>query len=322
MEIFKFRKEDISNHIEYELELFDKFKEPLDYIINTLESKKHVLNIKNLDKVDINKIKEYEGKNYNWSIVNYKNATLVIRRYQNHLTIFTKVVKEVEQLLPNMEQKLKKTVERGSFTMHTRLISDDMCDAYYNNPFLDLNLIFKDLISLIIDRTYGVSWLWNSACIKIPDHIDVKLAFCQKNISSFDTFFYCMEELETFYQQLFSENTTILALDKLKINDDFDNSSTIIDISTNLKDDYYHAVGIKTKDKKTGKTKFIDVYALTLYYIKYIFKQNIYLYNGVVYTEGGDFVFGQPVAYSNMENYVRLFDETLPKENFIPLVKF
>ena len=94
MEIFKFEKDDITRFIEYELRTLDTFKEPLMYIVNQLEKYKNCLTIESLDDIHLNKIKERKGKNYHWSAFKYKNVTLVVRRYRQHLTIFTIVKKE------------------------------------------------------------------------------------------------------------------------------------------------------------------------------------------------------------------------------------
>lgn len=87
MEIFKFEKSDVTNHIEHELRTRSKFREPLKYIIRSLEKMGNSMTITSLSKkINLNKLKEKEGKNYHWSTVTYKGVTLVFRRYGHHLS--------------------------------------------------------------------------------------------------------------------------------------------------------------------------------------------------------------------------------------------
>jgi hypothetical protein len=325
MEIFNFDKNDLTRYIEYELKTVSKFKEPLNYVIKSLEKLGSSLTIKSLDKaVNLSKIKENEGKNYHWSVINYKNVTLVIRRYEQHMTIYTKVVKE--------SIKGYDKSEYGAFSLNTDMDKfgdkhDEMMDKYWSKPFTDLNVIIKDLLNMLIDRTYGVSWVWNSAALKRPDHVELKLAFCNNNITSLDDFTFCMEEISYMYQKLFAESTMVQKLKEyvgktnVKLNDRYKAG----EVTTTVKDGYYHAVGmdlIDTMDK--NKESFKDVYSLTRYYFEEIFQEKIYIYNGEIYVAGGEFKVGEPVAYKGTDDFenVTIFTSTMPKENFIPLKKY
>lgn len=321
MEIFKFEKNDITRHIEYELRTLDKFKEPLNYVIRNLERLGHSMTIKSFDKKVNLKVKERKGKNYHWSVFNYKNATLIVRRYQQHLTIFTKVDK-------GFNKWDEPQSEYGAFTLHTNLEKfdddkhDEMLDTYYSKPFTDLNVIVKDLFNLLLDKQFGVYWIWNSVSLKRPDHIELKLAFTAKEggINSIDEFVFCMEELQSMYQELFAENTMVQKLKELKTGTKLNDRYKVGKITTTVKDDYYHGVGIEIIEGK--EKKFQDVYSLTRWYFEDVFKDNIYLFKGEIYVEGGEFKEGEPVAYKNMDNSVTLYKNTYPKENFIPLKKY
>lgn len=326
MEIFKFEKSDITRHIEYELRTISKFKEPLNYIIKTLERLGYSKKITSLSKkIDLNKIKEHEGKNYYWSTLTYKNITLAIRRYQNHLTIFTKVTKGVDY------SKRPKT-EYGAFTLNTDFDKfgdnhDKMMDEYCEKPFIDLNVIIKDLLKLLNDR--GVQWVSNSACLKCPEHIEIEVAFAGNAIHSLDSFVFCIEEVESFYQHMFSENTMLKKLKEYenKVGEKLNERYKIGNVTTVIKDNYYHSAGIEFIDSN-GKKEFHDVYSLTRWYFKDIFQDKIYIYNGEIYIEGGVFKVGGAVTYKNIneddddDDVVLPFEDTFPKENFIPLKKY
>lgn len=322
MKIFKFEKSDLISHIEYELKTFSKLKEPFNYVVKVLEKLKNSMAITSLNKINLNKVKEKEGKNYHWSVFTYKNVTLVVRRYQHHLTIFTKVIKD-------KREDSEYSIEYGAFTLNTDFEKfgdkhDKMMDTYYDKPFTDLNGIIKDLFNLLIER--GVHWVENSACLKCPDHVKIELAFDAKNISSLDGFVFCMEELSSIYLTLFAESTMIKKLKEYKTGEMLSERYKIGKVVTEVKDEYYHAVGMETIDVKNKNEKsFRDVYCLTRWYFDEIFKEKTYLYNGEIYVEGGSFKVGEAVAYKNMggdDGGVTSFKNTFPKENFIPLKKY
>lgn len=325
MEIFKFEKDSVTRFIEHELKTLSKFKEPLKYIVKQLERHKNCLTIKSLDTINLNKVKEREGKNYHWSAFKYEGITLVVRRYRQHMTIFTMVVKKDKKDYDTFESP---RTEYGAFTLNTNFEKfgdkhDEMMDTYYDKPFTDLNVIVKDLLKMLIDKDGGVHWVWNSSSLKRPDHVELKLIFNDKSIHSIDDFVFCMEELENSYQVIFAENTMVQKLKELKTGEKLNDRYKVGKITTTVKDDYYHAVGFDMIDTMNkGKKSFQDVYSLTRWYAKDIFKQKLYSYNGELYVEGGKFKVGTPVAYKNFDDNVTIFKESLPKENFIPLKKY
>lgn len=274
MEIFKFEKESLVSHIRYDMHLFDKAKKPLDYICDTLEKNGHSITLTSLNKIDLNKVKEKEGKNYNWSVVNYKNVRLLIRTYKQHLTIYTKVF--------NKEKKYDDDkYVYGAFTFHTNLDlfkgtdkqHDALMDKMYNNPFLKLNECAKQMFEVLIER--GVYWVWNSACWKTPELVEVKLAYEKENIHSIDTFVFCMEEIDHLHCQLYAENTMLEKLPELKkrIGKEFNHEYKIKSIATKVKNGYYHDAGLLLEDKKDKKkTTFKDVYTLTRWYKDEVFQ--------------------------------------------------
>lgn len=326
MKLFKFEKRFITDFIEYELKTISKFKEPLNYIIKNLTKLGHSLTIKSLDKkIDLNKAKEQEGKNYNWSVFTYENVTLVIRRYKQHLTIFTKTAKGVDYM------KSPK-IEYGAFTLNTDFDKfeynkrDEMRDLYYNEPFTDLNIIIKDLLKLLLEKDGGVHWVWNSASLKRPDHVKIELIFDGKSISSLDNFAFCMEEIDNIFLQLFSEITMLEKLKefKNKIGKKLNDRYIIGKVTTAIKNEYYHDAGMEIIDTMNKSEKsFQDVYSLTSWYFEDIFKEKIYLYDGEIYIEGGEFKIGEPVVYKDIdEDNVTIFQKDFVKEKLIPLKKY
>jgi hypothetical protein len=276
MGVFKFGKDEITDHILYEMKLFKKVKEPLNYIFKTLEENGHSLTLKSLDKkINLNKVKQNERKNYNWSVINYKNVKMLIRSYQQHLTIYTKVTKPCEF-------REKDISEFAAFTFHSNMKffnddkHDEMLDTLYDNPFFDLNQCIKQMLEVIIER--GTYWVQNSACLKVPKHVEIKLAFDNDQIHGVDNFIFCMEEIDSLHCQLFAENTMFKKLGELKkqIGKDFGSRYKIKEVRDTLKNNYYHGVGLVLSKKDNEKeTEFKDVYCLTRHYYENIFDEAV-----------------------------------------------
>ena len=314
MGLFQFEKSEVDSFIEYKLKTFKRFKEPLNFVINTLTKLGHSFVIESLDGIDLNKVRENEGKNYEWSVFTYKNVTLVIRRYRYHLTIFTKVVNN--------------GVEYGAFTFNTEFDKfgdkhDEIMESYYDKPFTGLNEIIVDLLNLLTNREEGVHWVWNSVSLKRPNYVDIKLIFSDKSISSYDNFIFCMEELSNIYLSLFAETTMLQKIKEYtnKIGELINKRYKVGKVNTELKDGYYHAVGITLIDTLCNdKEDFQDVYSLSRWYFEDIFKE-MYLYKGDVYITSDEFIIGEPVVYKGGDG-INIFEERFNKENFIPLKKF
>lgn len=317
MKLFNFEKQDIQSYIEYELKTFNKLKEPLNYVILNLIKNGNSLTIEDINNINLNKVKEREGKNYHWSLFVFNDINIVVRRYHSHLTIFTKSIKE-------------KRTEYGCFTFNTNFEkfgdkSDEMHEKYYSKPFTGLNEIIVDLLKLLLsDKDYGVHWVWNSACLSRPDYVDIKLAFSGKNISNMDNFIFCMEELSSIFHELFAENTMLERLKVYKPGDSLNERYIIKDISTKVDDGYYHSVGLTLIDT-SNKESWEDVYSLTRWYLEDIFK-SLVIYKGEVYTidSQAELVVGDLVASQDNdgEYYVSVLTEDHIKEYFSVLKKF
>jgi len=262
---FDFDRKDIERYIEYELLLFDKIDASFDYVFNKLVLLNHHSNISKLKSFDINTITPKETKNYNWLGLTHKNVRLIIRQYGYHLTIYYNHTED---------NSFRKNNGALIFNINLDNVNDNDRDSYYDNPFLEINKVLFNLIELINNNHDYL--LWNGVSFKRPDFCDVQNIYFKSVISSYDLLIFCSEELSNIHMTLFSENDM---LDKLKtmdnkINMPFENS-IIKEIKTEFSgaylDPYYHELGI-TIENKNGKTKFIDVYSLTMYYYNEIFK--------------------------------------------------
>jgi hypothetical protein len=272
-ELFEFDKRDLERHIDYEMKLFRKIKEPLTYIMDTLEKTGHSLTVKSLSRVNLNRIKLREGKNYHWGVIIYKNVKLLVRQYGEHLTIFTRIDKYDEIWKRNI-------LCDAAFTFHSdleKLSSKAQVgkqDELYDNPFADFNKVVKGVIDLLINDRFR-----NSVSLPRAKHVKFEQAYesrpmGESRIFSFDLMIFCLEEISCLYNELFAENTMLQKLPELKnrIGKEFDYQYNLKEIHTKVKDGYYHDVGLMLVDKEKSKeTRFYDVYSLSKWFYKEVF---------------------------------------------------
>ena len=175
--IFRFDKNQVKSFLNYDKNYHRKLKGALKYIFEKMEELGHFQLLESLENISISDIKEKEGKNYNWSVVQYENLKFLIRRYGNHFTVFVNK--------HDTERKYNKN-EIGAFTFYTDIDNivldsedeyaiDGVRDEYYYNPFMDFNKYLKSMIEVIQER--GVYWFWNNACLPREKHIEIKVAF-------------------------------------------------------------------------------------------------------------------------------------------------
>ncbi len=258
-QLFKFEDDEIKMHIQYEMELFRKIRKPLLFVFDKMKEVGHYLKLTSLKDIDLNKVNWYEGKSYYWGVVAYKNVKLLIRRYNTHFTIFSHL------------EGTKDKISAFTFYCDTSSFDGDE-DEYYENPFIDLNKYFKDLITKVAEDK--VHWLTNSVSFKIPKHCKVKHAFWGERMYSVDNLIFCSEELSCFNLQLFAETEMFEKVKQStdRVGEQFDSTHTVDSVNAELEDDYYHGVGFSLKDED-GKTEFKDVYSLTRWHFDDVYKE-------------------------------------------------
>jgi hypothetical protein len=259
-DIFKFEKSDIVMHITYELRLCEKFETAFDYLLTKLPIQKL--------KKDLGKMKWTEGKNYDWAIIQKNNVIFIIRKYGSHFTIFVKSITE------------KRGYDRTKygcfmFSTDTKKMSDEESDMRIHDNFCDLNKYISNLFDFIgEDKIHA---LWNSSSFERDEYIKIKNVWngSQEDISSIDDFIFCLEELFGKYCELFAETNMFEKIKTIKIGEKL-GSYEVLSIKTELKDGYYHGVGLTLKGTNGADSKrFYDVYSLTQYYYDSIFPEEV-----------------------------------------------
>ena len=286
--VFKFDKNDITRHIQYELRVMDRMEDAFNYVYSKLTGLGHSLYCKPDDtKFDLEKSKASEGKNYDWLAIGCDNIHMLIRTYGCHHTIYTKLT--TTRTYGEGEKAHSYNHYRyGAFTFHTNteLAPLDKQDFLNENNFSDLDTAMPQILQHVFEN--HVQSLWNSVGFIRPDYVEISNVYDGESIVSVDKLIFCAEELSDKQMELFAQTDMLEMIkavaEKQKQTEalheslalPFDRNSVVMSVITEFpkeySDPYYHGVGIKVREGE-NKTKFIDVYSLTRYYLEEV--QNI-----------------------------------------------
>lgn len=265
-EIFSFGDDKVKNFIVREMGILKKFKMSFNYLSNSLKCQKL--------KKDLNKMIWSEGKNYDWLYIKDDSAEIIIRKYQHHFTFFCKntIIKKVSEDYEYQD----KTYSCFTFNTNIELLSDEDRDARFDNWFFDLNKHIFRLIDVVKEN--GTHWLWNSVSYPRENFIEFKQALNNETIYSLDLLIFACDEIFEKHFELFAQTETLQRLNHFKEGEiftkDFYGDVKIQYINTELKNEYYHAVGLGLINEK-GEKKFEDVYSLTRWMYDDLFKEII-----------------------------------------------
>lgn len=286
--IIKFSESDIKRDVLYH----HKIREQIEFTFKYLfDNKRLPINkLKKDNTFNFSKLKFDEGKNYDWFFLVNDNSKILIRQYQSHFTFYTK-----SKIRQDQDEYFQKVC---IFTIHfnrDKINDDDLSDSFCEDNFLGMNAILPNLIELL--EKGHVHSLWNNLSFKREKYVDVEIAYTGgDDVSKLDVLLFACDELFSIYAEAFSKNEILDKLKTLKVGDKFGENSIILDVKTEVKDDYYHAVGLsynETNFKGETEKKWADVYALSRWH-----------YDELFYDELTNVV--KEFAY---KNYKEIFDE-------------
>ncbi|WP_300571224.1 hypothetical protein [Flavobacterium sp.] len=262
-EIFNFDDNRVKENIVYKDKIVKKIKHCMKYLENHLP----VNELDKDNKFDFNKIKFDEGKNYDWFFLNNEKVTILVRQYRCHFTFFTMNKHEVDSYFNKL----------AIFTLHddSEKMEDNLSDEYCDNNFKTLEEVLPQLVDIIAEQKVG--GMWNPLSFVRPKFTEVKIAFVgEESVHSLDTLIFACDELFHMYLMKFAENETLAKLKDLKAGDAFGKYYTIASVSLDLKEGYYHGVGLKKyrNNDETKKEDWSDVYSLTRYEYETLFFAN------------------------------------------------
>lgn len=253
---FSFEARDVKSYMTYDLRLNSKLSDSFDYVSKNLKANK----IK-----DLNKIKWYEMKNYDWCFLVQDNIGIVIRQYGNHFTFYVK-----------LKGESKYDSSNSVFTFYSdreRMTGEDN-DKYVNDPYIDVNAAMPNILKLAKEESLGM--VWNSYSLPVPKHVKVKSILDRSEIDDVDGMIFACEELFRLHFEMFCHNEMPAAIQRFKKGDFFCkayNGDTVVEevCLHNAKESHeYHNIGLQLK-LADGKEEFKDVYTLARYYYENIF---------------------------------------------------
>lgn len=200
----------------------------------------------------------------------------LIRKYRNHLTIYTKQKTEYDTVYSgfqlftdtSVEYELHKAGKSEVYAEHYEEYGDDF---FYCRPFYDFNLLINKIVEMMRDDNFWL--LWNDSALPRPKRVELKGYFNgSRSIDSIDSTIFAAEELSCLHGELFAENEMLEKIKTLKVGQML-SAYKITEIKTEVKNDYYHAVGLSwvNTNFEDSKEKWQDVYTLSRYYFEYIF---------------------------------------------------
>lgn len=252
-----FEKSSIESYLMYDLNVKSKFRNSLNYVL----SKMHVHHL--ID--DLEELPWEEGKNYRWVAIISGELKMLIRAYRTHFTFFVKL--RVKMTGDEEEEDFFYT-KYGCFEFFSKTEDLKNSDEYVENNCLDLNSLILPLIDVITNR--GLYWVSNSASLFRLKHIEIRNIWDGgDNITSIDKFIFAMEELDEKHLEKFAKHETLEHLKTYNVGDKL-GKYPITRIQTEVKNNYYHAVGLEIE--KNGQKCFEDIFSLTRWYCEDFFK--------------------------------------------------
>lgn len=249
---FKYSEQDEKRDYFRSAKIGKKFKFAIEYLLNHLP----INEIGKENKINFDKIKFKEGKNYNWFFLNKKNLTILVRKYGSHFTFYS-------LLQGKYERKL------SVFTIcdNSELMNDETSDSFCDDNYKSIKKYFPKLVEMIENNK--VHSLWNSISFPVEDYTEVKIASIgDESIHSLDVLMFAADELLNTYICTYAENDVLEQIKKYKVGDMFGDAYKITKVKTELKDGYYHSCGLSLHNTNfpDSKGSWSDIYSLAQFY--------------------------------------------------------
>lgn len=251
MELFKFDNHELNSFINFKLCVPKKMKKAFHYI-----NEKIGIQTKNR----LSKLTWFETKNYNWAAFKRENFTFLVRQYGCHFTFYGYIEYENDYLN-----------EMFGFTFYseTNKLSGAESDKRVDDSFFDIDNVFDSMFKDMREgHVYSLSF---NAKVRELEHVEIKRIFKNKEIYSYDLLVFASEEISNLERDLFAENEMFEKIKTMNVGDKV-GKYEVLQVFSELKNEYYHGVGLKLNDKSYIK----DVYDLTQWYFEDIFpKENL-----------------------------------------------
>jgi hypothetical protein len=240
--IFQFDADDCINAIlrDRELNLVKKTITAIDYILESIPVQD---NFKNVQETDYG---------YYWSRYLIDDVDLIVRRYSDHVTLYTRFIKNMFSMEIPIYQGYMISIP----------IKDDFYDIE-TEVFSFLN-IMKDQIINGVKNQKGINKPKGGHVYPIFRFVEDKYSFSLSNqINMVDNTLFALEELSTAYLRIALQKTKVL--NKLKIGQILLSSGHPIYKITDIYEN-----GVELLDIKRDSKEDISLHGLLMYYSEYL----------------------------------------------------
>lgn len=264
-DIISFDETRTKERINEQFGLSKNIKKAFKYLEGKLETNKITKTFRDL--------KFREGKNYDWYLFKDDDVSVLVRKYGGHSTVYTYYRPKPSDENYYLRDQL--TV----FTMHND--RSKMTDTEADNDYDSFTLLssLKQLIELT-KKGEGHT-IWNSHCWTVPEYTEVKIAFNDRTSYQIDTMIFAYSEISSVLLEVFAETDVLDKVKTLNVGDKFGSVYEIVETRAEIKDEYYHNVGIRIKRidefgmKYEKESKWNDVYSLGRWHYDEMFPEPI-----------------------------------------------
>lgn len=259
-EIFNFNENRIKDEVNRNYGLVKKIKESFRYLEGKFHQNKVTKTLKNLVT--------YEGKNYVYYFIKDGDVTILVRQYDKHFTIYT-----------YLRPKKSNEWSGQRFSVFTMF---DSYEKMTNEDYTDDSLqTFRSVLPKIIQlvKEDEIDTVWNDHSFERPKYTEVKNIFTRDVVDNLDLLIFACDEITQKHLETFAENEMFEKIKTLKKGDPFGHVSVVHDTNVELKNEYFHGVGVwSTRTDEFGmkhekEPEWNDVYALCRWHYLDVFPE-------------------------------------------------
>jgi len=249
--------DDIKSYAKNHLKVDKLIQESFHYITNTMKPSK---------KMKLSEVKFIEGKSYDWCYILVDGIKFLVRQYGTSFTIYYKKERTT------ISDEISGAKCFGVFIVSTDSdkLSGNESDARCDNPFMDIDELFKPIVALIAKGDNFL--LWNSVALPRPDHVKIEVAITSREIDDVKLAMFALEEISLVHRNYFAVNEMLNKIKEFKIGDRL-SAYEITGIQTDDKgaDNHYSGLELQNTNFPESEPEFQDVISLTEWYYDYVF---------------------------------------------------
>ena len=260
--INKFKKRNVTDFLIRDKETHKRYRESFEYVCKFLKSN---------PVKDLNDCEYYETKNYDYYLIEDNEASIIIRKWQGHFTLFMK--HKATEVFDGKDGK-KVYIDISKYSIGMFEVNTDERENEIDDNFYELNKAIPQLLQIIKEDEVHI--IWNDKCFEVDKNVKAYPVLIGEEIDDVDEYIFALEEIFRLHFEMFCEYEVVERLKHFKVGDTFGKEGVIKEIRTDDKydrDTYYHGIGLLISKGK--EEKFEDVYSLARWYYDETFGKQV-----------------------------------------------